>query len=279
MRRLILLGLALALLLPPSLPAQTGTIEFTVRATPSIGSAEPVRKQTFYLLRKSYSAIRQEAAELEPGPDLDKFVESLHLSPEMRAWMKRTRLLEFSGLEFFRQLSSDDIITVPEFRQAYRARNVGDIPLGFPEPKYSEKDRTRKTAKYERQEKEFLKALRRYLDANPQSIEGLDTYLTQVNPGNQWHRLEKEWQERVERRLRQLAETRYLAARVDTDLDGNARLSGISPGRYWLSNLNNYAAVGDLRLAWDLSLDVLPGRLTLLELSNVNAVPPLARRR
>ena len=239
-----------------------------------MGSAEPVRKQTFYLLRRSYVAIRQEAAEIEPGPDLAKFVDALHVSPELRAWIKRTKRVDLSGLTFLRLLTTDDIITVPEFRQAYRARNVADIPFGFPEPKYSEKDRTRNPQKYERQEKAFLKSLREYLAAKPTSVEGMDMYLAPLNPGNDWSRLEREWKDRVERRVGQLAEARYLVARVDTDLDGNAAITGVAPGRYWLSNLNNYAQVGDVRLAWDVPLDVLPGRRTVLELSNVNSLPP-----
>lgn len=262
---------------PWPLAAQSGTIEFVARGAPAIGSAEPIRRQTFYLLRKSYAAIHQEAAALEPGPDLEKFVDSLSLSPELRAWMKRTHRVELSGLDFVRMLSPEDIIGVPEFRQAYRARNVADVPLGFPEPKYSERDKTRNPKKYERQEKEFLSKLRHYLDTHQQSVEGIDIYLVAVNRGNDWARLEKEWQERVERRLRQLTETRYLAARVETDLDGNAKIAGVAPGRYWLSNLNNYAQVGDARLAWDVALDVLAGRLTLLELSNANALPPVRR--
>lgn len=270
--------IAFLLSLPALLSAQTGTIELTARAAPTIGNAEPVRKQTFYLLLKSYAGIRQEAAESEPGPDLDKYVETSQVSAELRAWMKRAKRVELSGPEFQRALKPDDIMGVPEFRSAYRTRNMGDVPFGFPEPKYKEKDRVKNPKKFAQQEQAYLKALRQYLDVHPQSVEGIENHLAALDTAVGWARLMREWQNRVDWRARQLAESRYLAARMETDLEGNARLSGLAPGRYWISSLNNYAQVGDVRLAWDLPLDVLPDRPTFLELSNVNAIAPSTAR-
>lgn len=271
---LLIVAATVVLYLPGLARAQTGTIEFTVRAAPTIGNAEPVRKQTFYLLRKAYTSIRQEAAELEPKPDLEKYVDSLSVSPELRAWIKRTKRVDLSGADFLRELKPDDVIRVPEFRLAYRTRNSENVPLGFPESKFSEKDRVKNPKKYEQQEQAFLKALREYLTTHPDSIEGIDNYLASLDTGSRWARLMKEWQDRADWRARQLAETRYLVARVETDLEGNAQITGVAPGHYWICSLNNYAQVGDVRLAWDLPLEVLPGRRTLLELSNVNALPP-----
>ena len=270
--------IALLVSLPALLPAQTGTIELTARGAPTIGNAEPVRKQTFYLLRKSYAGIRQEAAETEPGPNLDKYVDTLTVSPELRAWMKRAKRIDLSGPEFLRALKADDIINVPEFRLAYCARNATEVRMGFPEPKYSEKDRVKNPKKFEQQEQAYLKALRQYMDTHPGSIEGIENYLTEIDAGMGWARLLREWQNRVDWHARQLAETRYLTARIETDLEGNTRLSGVTPGHYWISSLNNYVQVGDVRLAWDLPLDVLPGRATYLELSNVNAIAPSTAR-
>lgn len=57
--------------------AQTGSIQITVRITPSAGMAEPVRGLPLYLLSKSYADIRKEADASVPRPDLNQFIDSL----------------------------------------------------------------------------------------------------------------------------------------------------------------------------------------------------------
>jgi hypothetical protein len=71
-----------------------------------------------------------------------------------------------------------------------------------------------------------------------------------------------------------LAETKYLVARGETDLEGHAVLRGIPPGDYWLSTLDVEAAVGDVRVRWDAPVRVGAGMVTRLELSGSNAVEP-----
>src|SRR5258708_3816865 len=79
-------GAAMLLIaLPVRLPAQTtGSIEFSARVAPTGGRPEPVRQLTFYLLRKSLDDVRAEAAQLEPDPDLEDFIDSLKVSPELK---------------------------------------------------------------------------------------------------------------------------------------------------------------------------------------------------
>ena len=128
--------------LPARLPAQnTGSIDFSAHVAPTGGQPEPVRQMTFYLLRKSLDEIRAEAAQLEPAPDLDKFVDGLTVSPALKAWMKKHRSVQLSGSDFTKSLTADEILDVHEFLDAYMSRNVGFKGVGFPEPKFKEKDR------------------------------------------------------------------------------------------------------------------------------------------
>jgi hypothetical protein len=70
-----------------------------------------------------------------------------------------------------------------------------------------------------------------------------------------------------------LAETRYLVAKSQTDLQGRAGFTGVLPGDLWLSTLENEAAAGDARLRWDVPVTVRNGATTRLDLWNGNAVP------
>jgi len=72
----------------------------------------------------------------------------------------------------------------------------------------------------------------------------------------------------------ELAESKYLVARTDTDLQGQGSLRGIAPGTYWLSTLDNNAQAGDARQRWDVQITVPPGKTTYVALSNINAVQP-----
>ena len=254
--------------------AQTGAVEFTARVTPAAGRAEPVRGLPFYLLRKSYAEIRKEADATEPKPDLNQFIDHLEVSKELKAWMKRTHSVSLTGEEFTHHLKVDDIMNVPEFFNAYLSRNAGDRSVGFPAPKYRPSDAQRDPQKYEKQKQEYLDAIRKFLVTNPQSSDGIDLELTQIDPSHDWEQLEARRSPAIHRRALELAESRYLAARAETDLEGNGAIRGVAPGEYWLSTLDIDATIGDVRLRWDAPLTVRPGQTTRIELSNINAIEP-----
>jgi hypothetical protein len=70
----------------------------------------------------------------------------------------------------------------------------------------------------------------------------------------------------------EFAQTKYLAAKADTDLDGRASVSGLAPGEYWLSTLNLDANAGDTRLGWDAPVAIRAGQTTRVDLTNLNAI-------
>src|ERR1017187_1859733 len=123
----VALGLGLLLIaMPARVAAQsTGRIEFTAQVTPTDGRPEPVRQLTFYLLRKNLDDVHQEAMQLEPAPNLDKFADGLSVSPKLKAWMKKNHTVQLSGTDFTKSLTPDDIVDVPEFFDAYMSRNSG----------------------------------------------------------------------------------------------------------------------------------------------------------
>jgi hypothetical protein len=254
--------------------AQSGdaSLEFLVQATPTGGRAEKVMKQPFYLLRASLADIEKQAGEQVPPPDLDAFADSLDASDDLKAWIKRTRRANLHGSDFLRSLTPDDILGVPEFKEAYVARNAIMVGLGFPRfPKASEKEKD--PAKYEQAVKGYWDKVRAYAATYPESKDQMDDHLVDINPGPAWRAKEEARALQVRQKMEQLIHSRYLVARAETDYDGLARISGLAPGRYWLTNLWTEVRAGDVKLRWEIPLELRPGQALYLELNNANALP------
>ena len=257
----------------PRAAAQDGSIEFVARATPSGGLEEPVRGFPFYLLGKSFEEIAHEAESANPKPDLDAFIDKLDVSPELKAWMKRHRWTSLSGEEFTRKLHADDIMDVPELYKAYMDRTAGDQTVRLPKPKFKPSDKTKDPEKYQRLSAEYSDAMRHFIEQHPQTIDGIDLNLEEINPGHAWNALEAKRISDVHRSTLDLAQSRYLVARVETDLQGQGSFHGIPAGMYWLSTLDVTASIGDARPRWDVPVTVRPGQTSRVALSNANAAP------
>jgi len=265
----------LLLLLPASVAAQSpGRIDFTARVSPTGGRPEPVRQLTFYLLSKSLDDIRTEALQLEPPPDLDQFIDSLKVSPQMKAWMKKRHSVRLVGGDFIKSLTPDDIVDVPEFFDAYMMRNSAFKGVGFPSPKFKEKDKEANPEKYKAQNEEYIAAIRKFIGAVPESVQGMDADMEAINPFEKWQHLVFAQRQQVENKTIELAQQRYLAAQADTDLDGHGAFSGLAPSTYWISMIGTEAISGDVRLRWDVPVAVRAGETARVELSNLNATKP-----
>jgi hypothetical protein len=256
----------------PHAAAQTGTVQFVARVTPSGGEDEPVRTLPFYLLSKSYADIQKEAEAASPAPSLDKFIDSLEVSKELKAWMKTNHRVSLAGEDFTKMLKADDIMNVPEFFSAYTERMVGDRTAGFPTPKYKLEDRAKDPAKYDRLVTQYHDAIRAFVIADPDSKDSLDLSLEEVNPGHKWDMLRAKSLSDLARETADLARGKYLVARVDTDMQGQGALRGIPAGNYWLGTLNIEAVAGDARERWDVPVTVRPGQPSYVTLTNINAV-------
>lgn len=267
------LALAVFTVVPAAqLAAQSpGSIEFTAQVTPTGGRPEPVRQMTFYALQKSQADIREEAVRTYPAPRLESFVEGLSCSKELKAWMKGHRTVQLAGPEFTRNLKASEIVNVPEFFDAYMTRNAAFQGVGFPKPKFREKDRAANPEKYKQQKEEYTAALTKFVGAMPDTVQGIDADLTDINPYEKWAQALAEHTRLVEQRSLELAQTRYLAAQTDTSLEGRGSFVGLPPGDYWISTLGLPAAAGDVRLSWDLRVTVRPGETTRVSLNNFNA--------
>jgi hypothetical protein len=258
----------------PRATAQAGSIEFVARATPSGGLEEPVRGFPFFLLSKSFAEVNKEAAMLYPKPDMNAFIDRLDESPQMKAWMKKNQWVRLTGEELVNKLTVDDIMTVPEFFDAYVERNTGDKTIVFPTPKYKPADRRKDPAKFEKLRTEYHDAVKHFLMDNPKSTAGMDLNLEELDPSNKWDQLQAQSLPEIHRQTLALAQSKYLVARTETDLQGQGALRGIPPGTYWLSTLDVTAAVGDSHPRWDLPVSVRAGETTRVALSSANVVPP-----
>ena len=266
-----LLAASFAWVSAASAQSATGSLEFSARITPTAARPEPVRQFTFYILTKSYTAIIKEVEEKDPPPARDGFIDSLTVSPELRSWLKGHDTLDLSAPELDKLLTPDDLIKVPEFLLAYQRSNRGGVTSGLPRPKYKEADRTEHPEKYEKLRQEYLTTLMKFIRAHPETVSGVELELDGVNPQKKWAALLSERRKKVERTAPDLAQIKFLAAKVDTDLEGQAAVSGLAPGDYWVSSLNLVAEAGDMRVRWDVPIKIEAGQTTRVELSNLNS--------
>jgi hypothetical protein len=253
-------------------PAQTatGSLEFTAHITPTAARPEPVRQFTFYILTKSYTQIVKEAEEKDPVPNRDEFIDSLKVSPELRAWLKGHDTLDLTSPDLDKLLTPDDILHVPEFLLAYQRSNSGGVTSGFPKPKYTEAIRAQNPEKYEKLKQDYMAALNKFIRAHPESVSGVELELEGVNPQRKWDVIQSARRKRVQRAAPEIAQLKFLAAKADTDLEGHAFVSGLAPGDYWISTLNLDASAGDMRVHWDVPVKIEAGQTARVELSNLN---------
>jgi hypothetical protein len=253
--------------------AQTGsgTLEFSARVTPTAARPEPVRQFTFYILTKSYAEIVKEVEERDPVPARAEFIDELKISPELRTWLKDHEVFDLSMPDVDKAMSPDDITHIPEFLAAYQRSNSGGVTEGLPKAKFTDAEKTGHPEKYEKLRQDYLVALKKFIQAHPETVSGVELELDAVNPQRKWTLIQNEHRKRVQRTAPDTAQTKYLAAKTDSDLDGRALVSGLAPGRYWISSLNLDAAAGDMHLRWDVAVTVQPGQATRVELTNLNS--------
>jgi hypothetical protein len=266
-------GLA-ACTVAPRAAAQSGSIDFVVRATPSGGLEEPVRGFPFFLLSKSFEEITKEVDAQHPKPDMDAFIDTLGGSKELKAWMKKNHWVQLTGEDFLQKLTAADIMGIPEFYAAYIQRSAGSSALDFPKAKFKPADKTKDPAKYEKMVQDYRQSVQHYIETNPQSKDGMELELADKDASGKWQALVAKRNPEIHREILELAESTYLVARTETNLEGQGSLTGIPDGNYWLTTLDVTADVGDVRNRWDVPVAVRPGKPAQLILSNVNAVQP-----
>jgi len=276
----ILLSLAAFAALAGRAGAQSanGSLELIARVTPTAAKPEPVRDFTFYVLTKSYDDIVKEIDERDGPPAREKFIEGLKISTELRAWLQKHDVMDLMLPGVDKLFTPDDVLHVPEFLLAYQRSNSGGVTNGLPVPKYREADKTENPDRYEKQHQEYLNALKKFLTAKPETMSGMELELDGVNPARKWAQVQNTHRRRVEQLAPAEAQTKYLAAKADTDLDGRASISGLTPGNYWISTLALTASAGDTQLRWDVAVKVAAGQTLRIELTNLNAADTLSSR-
>jgi len=250
----------------------TGSLDLVARITPTAARPEPVRQFTFYVLTKSYAEIVKEVEGENVVPPREKFIEGLKVSPELKEWLKAHEILDLTMPELDRLVTPDDIIHVPEFLLAYQHSNSGGVTTGIPKPRYADADKTAHPDRYNKQLQEYYVALKKFIQNNPSTVSGIELELMGVNPQQKWSQIQADHRRRIQRLGPEFAQTKYLAAKIDTDLDGRVSVSGLAPGDYWVSTLNLDANAGDRRLSWDVPVAIRAGQTTRIELTNLNAL-------
>jgi hypothetical protein len=248
----------------------TGSLDVTARIAPTGARPEPVRQFTFYVLTKSYADILKEAAAQFPLAEREEFISNLKISPELKAWMKKHAVIDLTAPDVDKLITPDDVMNIPEFFAGYERSNSGGVTAGLPMPKYKEADAEANPTKYFKLKQDYMSATKKFVESHPSTISGMETELGAVNPKYKWDKALQEHNQKVAQLAPDLAQTKYLAAKGDTDLDGHLLIKGLPPGNYWVSSLGLDAAAGDRRLLWDVSVTVQSGAPTQLILSNLN---------
>jgi hypothetical protein len=246
-------------------------LEFVARVTPSAARPEPVRQFTFYILSKSYAQIAKEVEAGDVLPEREKFIDELKISKELKAWLKGHDILDLTMPGLDQAVTPDEVINVPEFLLAYQRSNSGGVTNGIPKPKYSDADKADHPERYEKQKQEYLVALKKFIVAHPETESGMELELDGVNPQRKWAKIESDHRKRVQRLAPDLAQTKYLVTKADTDLEGRASVTHLSAGSYWISSLNLDANAGDTRVRWDVPVTIQAGQTARVELTNLNA--------
>jgi hypothetical protein len=248
-----------------------GSLDFIARVSPTAAHPEPVRQFTFYVLTKSYTDICKDVEAQDIPPDRQKFIDDLKVSPELKEWLKAHDVLDLTSPNLDKSLTPDEILHIPEFLLAYQRTNSGGVTNGIPKPKYVDADKTDHPDRYQKQHDQYFAALKKFIQAHPESISGMELELSGINPQAKWAQLQSERKRRVTRIAPEVAQTKYLVAQTDTDLDGRASIASLPTGNYWISTLNLDAGAGDVRLKWDVPVTIQGGRSTRVELTNLNA--------
>src|SRR5258706_8906620 len=163
-----------------------GALEFTAKVTPTEAKAEPAREFTIYLLTKSYDQIVKELDERDGPPSREKFIDGLKISPELREWLHKHDVMDITLPGFDKLLTPDDVLHVPEFLLAYQRSNSGGVTNGIPKPKYRDADKTENPDRYEKQKQEYLTTLKKFIQAHPETVSGMELELDGVNPARKW---------------------------------------------------------------------------------------------
>jgi hypothetical protein len=256
--------------------ASSSTLEIVARITPTAARPEPVRDFTFYILTKSYADITKEVEAGDMVPSRSEFIDGLDVSPELKEWLKAHDILDLALPDMDKFLTPEDILKVPEFLLAYQRANGGGVTKGMPNPRYQAIDQKAHADKYAKGKEDYYAALKKFIRQNPSTISGVELELDAVNPQRKWTLLHTKHAKRTQKMAPEIAQTKYLAAKVDTDLDGHASISGLAPGNYWISSLNLDANAGDSRVRWDVPITIQAGRNQRIELTNLNATDTLA---
>jgi hypothetical protein len=124
--------------------------------------------------------------------------------------------------------------------------------------------------KYEKAKQDYFLAMKKFIQSHPSTVAGMELELSGVNPKLAWDRMHVEHKRKVTQLSPEIAQSKYLAGKADTDLDGRAMITGLAPGNYWVSSLGMDGTSGDRRLRWDVVVTVQAGRPTRVDLTNVN---------
>jgi hypothetical protein len=254
----------------------TASLDITARVTPTAARPEPVRQFMFYILTKSYADIAKEVEAGDVVPPRDEFIDGLKVSKELKTWLKAHEILDLTTPELDKMLTPDDIIHTPEFLLAYQHSNSGGVTNGIPKPKYRETDKTDHPEKYEKDKQAYYNALKKFIQSNPSTVSGVELELDAVNPQRKWAVIISNQKKRVQKLAPEIAQTKYLAAKLETDLEGHAFLRELAPGNYWISSLSFNADAGDARVRWDVPVTIEAGQAFRIELTNLNATDTLA---
>src|SRR5437899_10713489 len=150
--------------------------------------------------------------------------------------MKQRSVIDLTAPDVDKLITPDDVMNIPEFFAGYERSNSGGVTNGLPMPKYKEADAEANPAKYFKLKQEYMSATKKFVESHPSTISGMETELGAVNPKYKWDKAFEEHNQKVAQLAADLAQTKCLAAKGDTDLEGHLIIRGLPSGDHGRSS-------------------------------------------
>lgn len=271
---------------------QTAALKIKVGVIFKNGDVKPLPRAEFSLNRKDGESIKVEAEKSLNLPPADSFFEyidsQLNVSRELKEWIKKNDQQNFSAYKtVWKILTINDAFQIPEFFEQLRSfknplvksRLSGEMILTKPNqpPEYpiasgNKENDDASILKYKEILSQYFPSPGDNFQAKYYWIEDLALPVAMKYPNLDYisssRKAEETRKSMIDMAVKLLTK-KYTVRTAKTSFTGEADFE-VPAGTYWLSN-NEPSSIGSSNILWDMKINLKPGQVIRIELSNDNA--------